>query len=65
MANKLRMKLGGRPGMASPLPDKPQGMHWATFERLIDRINNAEAAADLGLIYQFEKLSCRIARLSL
>jgi hypothetical protein len=64
IANKLRMKLGGRSGMASPLPDKPQGMHWTTFERLLDRIDAAEAMADLGLMEAFTKLAARIGALS-
>ena len=31
-ANKLRMRLGGEPGVEM-MPPKPKGMHWRTFER--------------------------------
>ncbi len=45
-ANKIRMNLGGEPGMASSFPDKPRGMHWRTYHRLMQEAANAEAEAN-------------------
>jgi hypothetical protein len=45
-ANNIRMRLGGDPGMLSPLPEKPKGMHWRTYERLQQRRRGAEMMAD-------------------
>lgn len=33
-ANRLREKLGWKPGIFSPTGRKPKGMHWATFQKL-------------------------------
>jgi hypothetical protein len=53
-ANKLRRKLGGDPGMASPLPEKPKGMHRVTDERALDDIFRLECAADEALAALWE-----------
>jgi hypothetical protein len=55
-ANRIRMKLGGNPGMASPFPEKPKGMHWRTYERLERQVWETEAVADAHLIYRFQRL---------
>ncbi len=33
-ANKIRERLGWRPGILNPKGGKPKGMHWSTFEKL-------------------------------
>lgn len=43
---KLRAKLGGKPGMDSPIPDKPKGMHWRTYNRIVDEIYRVECIVD-------------------
>jgi hypothetical protein len=35
-AVKIRERLGCREGFAAPFPEKPKGMHWATYARLSD-----------------------------
>lgn len=48
-ANKLRVKMGGEPGLESYVP-KPKGMHWATYWRHIDKIDRADHEANLAFI---------------
>lgn len=47
-ANKLRMALGGEPGTASLPPRKPKGMHWRTYWRKMDAIDEADAAGEMA-----------------
>lgn len=47
-ANKIRMALGGEPGTASLPPRKPKGMHWRTYWRKMDAIDEADEAGDLA-----------------
>ena len=42
-ANRLRMKLGGEPGMASPVANKPKWMRWPTYHRMVADISKTEA----------------------
>jgi hypothetical protein len=55
-ANKIRMQLGGEPGMASQFPDRPKGMHRQTYERLQFALLNAEIFAE-------ERLAILVGRL--
>lgn len=48
-AKKLRVKMGGEPGLESYVA-KPKGMHWATYWRHIDKIERADHEANLALI---------------
>jgi hypothetical protein len=50
------MRLGGAPGMASPFPDRPKGMHHQTYKRLQSAVLNAEILAE-------EQLAILLARL--
>ena len=43
-ANKIRMRLGGDPGTASPFPCKPKWMRGATYERLQEEVWKIEEA---------------------
>ncbi len=40
--HKLRKRLGQVGSLDDPFPDKPKGMHWATYERLKARDNHLE-----------------------
>lgn len=35
-ALEARVRLGGERSMLNPYPDKPKGMHWRTYQRLLD-----------------------------
>jgi hypothetical protein len=56
-ANKIRMQLGGQPGMASSFPKKPKGMYRRTYDRLRNEVDEAEMQAD-------DKLALALARLT-
>jgi hypothetical protein len=38
-ANKVRARLGWNGGVASPTGNKPKGMHWTTYLRLLQQLN--------------------------
>lgn len=59
-ANKVRKILGGDPGMDAPLPEKPKGMWWRTYERLCDRAIDAESFADNAFADRAMRLVARI-----
>ena len=49
-ASKIRQRLGGNAGTASPLPPKPKGMWRRTYERLHEQAFDAEERADEALL---------------
>lgn len=47
-ADKIRKRLGWPVGIANPLGDKPKGMHWRTYGRLINEYHCFAQAAWYG-----------------
>lgn len=54
-ANKKRMALGGEPGTASWLPERPKGMWRRTYDREIEEILKAEELADAHFMAWFSR----------
>ncbi len=56
-AGRLRRQLGGGDDLSLPVPDKPTGMHWSTYERLRARESATYSLSrDLaGLIHRLER----------
>ena len=48
-ANKLKKKLGGEPGLAYPVPRKPKGMHWKTYDRIKAEIHRLEEFGEVQM----------------
>jgi hypothetical protein len=59
-AQKIRMALGGSANMFDDFPDKPNGMHWRTYERLRRAYDIAEARSTLGLMRSVDRLRRRM-----
>jgi hypothetical protein len=64
-AQKIRMRLGGSANMLDDFPDKRNGMHWRTYERLRRAHDIAEARSTLGLrrfVYRLQRRAGRVKR---
>jgi hypothetical protein len=49
-ADKLKEKLGGKPGFANPVPYRPKGMHRKTYNRITTNIYRLEGIGEDGMM---------------
>ena len=65
-AGKLRDRLGDDaprlPGLVGLWPDKPRGMRWRTYARLVGELDAAEGATEAGLAARHAALMARFDR---
>lgn len=59
-ADKIRQRLGWMQGIANPKDDKPKGMHWRTFERLMDQENQLANASMLEMDRKLRKIMAKM-----
>jgi hypothetical protein len=52
-ALKIRERLGATGGLDEPFPDKPNGMHWKTYERLVEKEARLQNVWALGISSRF------------
>jgi hypothetical protein len=62
-AQQVRQRLGGSASMIAPFPEKPKGMHWATYDRLWEQARSAEAVYDGWALDWLQAMDRRIGRL--
>jgi hypothetical protein len=58
-ANRLRVRLGGKPGMANCIASRPRYMHHKTYQRITEEIHKAEAIANEFTFALVERLTKR------
>lgn len=51
--DRIREKLGWKPGIFSPRGEKPKGMHWSTYWRLYAELDEHQEVSLSGLITRF------------
>lgn len=61
--NKIRAKLNWQPGILNPPGDKPKGMHWLTYLRLMTEYKDHANQALLGMTAKMHILNHRVSAL--
>lgn len=61
-ANKVRMRLGWGGGVASPMGDRPKGMHWKTYLRLLTQLSGHGMAAISSTDKLVTQINSRLSR---
>ncbi|OJX74829.1 hypothetical protein [Magnetospirillum sp. 64-120] len=59
-ANKIRIRLGGEPGLSYSLPRRPKGMHHRTYDRLTREIFDIEWQLEAMLSAKWQRICSRL-----
>ena len=59
-ARKIRVRLGGAPARAPLFPERPKGMWWRTYERLLATALVSEEAADAEFLRHGQRFLARL-----
>lgn len=62
-ANKIRSRLGWQIGIAYPGGNKPKGMHWKTYIRLLSKHNDYANQAMVDMVVTMKKVEQRFAEI--
>lgn len=62
-ANKVRVRLGWEPGILNLPEGKPKGMHWLTYNRLMQKQLRYATDAHRGMIATFKRLDLQFAKI--
>jgi len=63
-ADKIRERLGGQAGAAWTFPERPKGMHKATYDRLKNRVFDADMQIDEMIETVMARFAGRMLRMS-
>ncbi len=58
----IRRRLGGEAGLAYPFPEKPKGMHWQTYTKLLDEYLACEQVYEAALYRLMARIDADLAR---
>jgi hypothetical protein len=64
-ADTIRKRLGWQPGIANPPGDKPKGMHWRTYLRLMNEYHAFANASWIATAHRLKLLDRRLDGLGL
>jgi hypothetical protein len=59
-ARKFKRSLGGDGEYGNPIPPKPKGMHWRTYERKAAQLETIETAADQAWLMGIPAPCCKM-----
>lgn len=59
-ADAIRIRLGWGAGIANPMGDKPRGMHWRTYGRLLTQLNTLTSASLRGTAEKLGMINRRL-----
>lgn len=63
-ADKIRVILGWEPGIANPIGKKPKGMHWRTYNRMMEKYLAYSKDSFRGMLVILKKVDARFTEMA-